>query len=118
MQDKIYVVSGNYGSLLGKTTAEKLDVLHIRPPPQVRTLKINQPAIPQSTYEINQQYSDLFKGVGLLKNVKPKLHIDPSVRPVQQPSRRIPYHTKENVSSELKRLLELDITEKIHEATT
>ena len=46
MQDKIYVVSGNYGSLLSKTTAEKLDVLHIGPPPQVRTLKINQPAIP------------------------------------------------------------------------
>lgn len=52
MQDKIYVISGNYGSLLSKTTAEKLDVLRIGPPPQVRILKINQPTIPRSTYEI------------------------------------------------------------------
>ena len=118
VQDKIYVVNGNYGSLLGKTTAEKLDVLRIGPPPQVRTLKINQPEIPQSTYEIIQQYSEVFQGVGLLKNFKLKLHIDPSVTPVQQPIRRIPFHTKEKVSSELKRLLELDIIEKVDEPTT
>ena len=37
---------------------------------------------------------------------------------VQQPIRRIPYHTKEKVSSELKRPPELDVIEKIHEPTT
>ena len=41
--------------------------------------------------------------------------MDPLVTPVQQPIRRIPYHTKEKVSSELKRFLELDIIEKKHE---
>ena len=54
----------------------------------------------------------------MFKNLNLKLHIDPSVTPVQQPIRRIPYHTKEKVSSELKRLLELDIIEKVHELTT
>ena len=68
MQDKICLVCGNYGSLLGKTTAEKLDVLRIGPPSQVRTLKINQPAIPLSTYKIIQKYSDIF----LLKNFELK----------------------------------------------
>ena len=68
MQDKIYVVSGNCVSLLGKTATEKLDVLHIEPPPQVvRTLKINQQTIPLSTYEIIQQCSDFFQEVSLLK---------------------------------------------------
>ena len=68
MQDKIYVVSGNCVSLLGKAATEKLDVLHIEPPPQVvRTLKINQQTIPLSTYEIIQQCSDVFQEVSLLK---------------------------------------------------
>ena len=56
-----------------------------------------------------------FRKLVCLKNFKLKLCMDPLVTPVQQPIRRIPYHTKEKVSSELKRLLELDIIEKKHE---
>jgi len=40
-----------------------------------------------------------------------KLHIDPDVTPRQQPHRRIPFHVREDVEKELKRLEELDIIE-------
>ena len=53
-----------------------------------------------------------------MKNFELKLHIDPSITPVQQPIRRLPYHTRHAVSSELKRLLELDVIEPVKGPTT
>ena len=40
-----------------------------------------------------------------------KLYIDPDVTPRQQPHRRIPFHVREDVKKELKRLEKLDIIE-------
>ena len=42
-----------------------------------------------------------------------KLHIDPDVRPKQQPHRRVPFHVRKDVEMELKRLAELDIIEPV-----
>ena len=41
-----------------------------------------------------------------LKKYQLKLHIDESVTPVQQPVRRLPYHTRKKVSKEITWLLE------------
>jgi len=38
---------------------------------------------------------------------------DESVTPIQQPIRRIPFHTRQKVDNELKRLLDLDYIESI-----
>jgi len=38
--------------------------------------------------------------------------------PVQQPIRRVPWHTRQKVKQELKRLMKLDIVEKVNEPTT
>ena len=111
-------MNGHYGSLLGKSTAEALDILRIGPPLQVRAIGTNQNNYPESTQKIIQEYSDIFHGIGLLKNFKLTLHIDPTVAPVQQPIRRIPFHTKEKVSAELQRLRDIDIIEKVDEPTT
>jgi len=54
----------------------------------------------------------------LLKDYQLKLHINPDVIPVQQPLRRIPFHTKPKVSNELTRLLSLDVIEKVQGPTT
>ena len=43
------------------------------------------------------EYSELFEGIGKLKDKDIKLHIDESVPPVAQPHRRIPFHMRENV---------------------
>ena len=88
-------------------------------PPKV-TAVINVPSdnIPPSTQEIIDQFDTVFQGTRLLKNFELQLRIDPTIVPVQQPVRRVPYHTKEKISTELSRLLKLDIIEKVDGQTT
>ncbi|KAL1469094.1 hypothetical protein MTO96_004823 [Rhipicephalus appendiculatus] len=57
-------------------------------------------------------YPDLFNGVGCLRDFQVHLHVDPSVQPVAQPHRRIPFSMRKPLEEELKRLQSLDITER------
>ena len=46
-------------------------------------------------------------------NILVKLIIDENVEPVTQKSHRIPYHFRDKVKQEVKRLLDADIIEKV-----
>jgi hypothetical protein len=63
------------------------------------------------THVLVKQYEHLFQGVGKMRDVEIKLHIDPNVPPIAQPERRIPFHLRNKVAEELKRLEENDIIE-------
>ena len=60
---------------------------------------MNHPKI--SKTKIENQFPKLFQGIGQLKNFEVKLHIDPTVSPVAQPARRIPFHMRRKVSAAL-----------------
>ena len=103
---KIYVAKGNHGALLGKRSAENLELI-----------KINQEALVANvgsstdTTTIIAEFKDLFGGLGKLKDHQVKLHIDPDIQPVTQPHRRIPFHLRQKVEEEIKRLEDLDVIE-------
>ncbi|KAK7112338.1 hypothetical protein V1264_011807 [Littorina saxatilis] len=67
----------------------------------------------ETTNGLRTEYSDLFTGMGKMKDVKVKLYVDESVQPTAQPHRRIPYHLRKKVEQELERLENLDIIEKV-----
>jgi hypothetical protein len=60
-----------------------------------------------------QNYPDLFDGIGKIKDKKVKLHIDPE----QQSHRRIPFHIRKDVEKELQRLEDLDVIERVEGPT-
>ena len=62
-----------------------------------------------------RQYHDLLIGNGLLKNYKHKIFVDNSVTPVAQRFRRYPYQLREQINSELDKLLEKNFVEKVTE---
>ena len=111
------VVKGHGGSLLSRQTAEALDILRVGPPPSPQIETANQVT---STDSILDKHSDIFKGLGRMTNVEVKLHMNEDIHPVQQPIRRVPWHTRQRVDDEIKRLLESDIIEKVpdNEPTT
>lgn len=59
----------------------------------------------------------MFSGVGKLKTRQVSLHINPEVRPVAQPLRRIPFHLRGAVESRIKELENLDIIEPVNGPT-
>ena len=118
---RVYVVEGDASCLLSLETSIELDLLRIGPVinnisniNNINEIKL----IPDSTQNIIDKHSEIFKGAGRLRDYKLRLHIDKSIPPVQQPVRRIPFHTRQKVSAELKRLLKLDIIEPVNGPTT
>ena len=105
----IHVLRGNHGSLLSYRTAVNLGVVDIT------VNKVNHK--PQKHEQLMQQYPSLFKGIGKLKGVQVKLHIDKKVNPVAQPPRRIPFHLRKKVEKELEHLEEQGIIEKVEDPT-
>ena len=108
-QDEFIVVKQNTRSILGKNTAEQLNVLRVGPPvPNVCTV-----ATEGSGSDMIQKFPDIFKGVGKFKNFELDLHIDKTVKPVAQPVRRIPFGLRDKVDSKLDELIDSDIIEEV-----
>ena len=59
------------------------------------------------------KYLGLTKGIGKLKGMQVKLHIDESVRPVAITNRNIPFHMRPKIEAEELRLLKEDTIEKV-----
>ena len=66
---------------------------------------------------MEKQFPTLFHGIGQLKNFEVKLHIDPTVPPVAQQTRRIRIHLRLKVSDALQQFQDDDIIEKVESPT-
>ena len=75
---------------------------------------INIAAVTTKANKLKQQYPDVFEGVGKLKNKQISLDIDPTVKPVALPYRRIPFNLREKVQDKTTELLDLGIIEPVH----
>ena len=61
---------------------------------------------------ILSDYSNVFQGLGKLKDYKVQLKIDESIEPVASKPRRIPFHIRKNVDAAIDSLIAGDIIEK------
>ena len=63
--------------------------------------------------DLERKYPQLFAGVGKMKNYEAKLYVDPTVKPVAQMNRRVPFHLQPAVEKELKQMIADDIIEPV-----
>ena len=101
------VVRGNGPMLLGRETAEILNLLHIGP------FQVNNVDSGGLESCVREKCKALFTGVGRLKGYELKLHIDESMKTVAQPVHRIPFGLQEKVDKKLNQLLEPVIIEEL-----
>ena len=101
----MHVVKGKHGNLLCYDTSVELNIVPIIA------------SFTSSSEILCNKYSDVFKGIGKLKDVKVKIHVDENEKSVIQPHRRIPFHIRKQVEAELDRLEKLDIIEKVDGST-
>jgi hypothetical protein len=88
----MYVVKGKHENLFCYDTSVELNIVPIIA------------SVSSSSEILCNKYSDVFKGIGKLKDVKVKIHVDEDVKPVIQPLRCIPFHIRKQVEAELDRL--------------
>ena len=90
----LHVIKGNCGSLLSYETAAELNLIqvNINNVKVESTDKCKHESSKISKTKIENQFPKLFQGIRQLKNFEVKLHIDPTVSPVAQPARTIPFH--------------------------
>ncbi|TKS65153.1 Retrovirus-related Pol polyprotein from transposon 17.6 [Collichthys lucidus] len=63
--------------------------------------------------ELVESHPELFQGIGKLKDFQVKLHINPDIKPTCQPHRRVPFHIRQKVEDELRKLEADDIIEEV-----
>lgn len=101
----VVVTNETSGSLLGRKTAGDLGLFQLNP-----DVNVISPT-GTSSEKIVIENPEVFNGVGKLKDFQLKIHADPTVRPVAQPPRRIPFHLRKQVAAKVEELERLDIIE-------
>lgn len=114
---RFIVVAGKSGCLLSKATSIILGLLHIESAEPVHHVHMDTSP---SNYadEMKTKYPAVFNGFGKLKGYKVHVHIDPEVKPVAQPPRRIPFHLRHKVEEKLQELIDKDIIEPVSGPTS
>ena len=90
---KVYVTTVGSGMLLSCKTAEELELVQFAFSVHMMDLE-----------NMLEQYPDLFKEIGCLKDKEIHLHIDCSIQPVALRHRRVAFHLRPKVEAELRKL--------------
>ena len=90
--------------VLCKDTAMKLGVLRIG---------VDVATVAETKQTLQQQFPEVFNGIGKLKSKQVTLHVDPKVKPVAQPLRRTAFKFQEKVEKKIQELLDCDIIEEV-----
>ena len=97
----IVVTAPGIKSLLSWATSRKLGLIDF-----VKSCETKD-----TVESLKQEFQDIFKGVGKLKGVKVKLHIDDNVPPVVQNQVRAPFHVRKDIEEQLAKDEDRDIIE-------
>ena len=128
----MHVGNGKPGNLLNCHTACELGIIRLHvshidnatratQQSEPRNSRSSRPALqislelPTFIQHVLDKYQDLWKDgrTGKLKDFEVKLHVDPSLQPIIQPQRRIPFYLCQNVDAELDKLENQGIIEAV-----
>ena len=109
------VIDGGEQGLLGRRTAQKLVVLKLEPR-AAATNALNAEPRNADPLEV-QKFPGCFQGLGKLKDHKVKIHIDETVPPVAQSSRRVPFSPRGKLENKLDELVEMGVIEAVEGPT-
>ncbi|KAJ8015940.1 hypothetical protein DPEC_G00001920 [Dallia pectoralis] len=102
----LYVVKGNYPSLLGRSWLEKINIDW----PSVRTMKHGDTGLPA----LLEKHGEVFNGeLGSMKNITVKLNIKPDSKPKLMKARPVPYVIRPKVEADLDALVNNKVLEPV-----
>ena len=119
--EPVYVVKGQGDTALPSRGAEErmgfveyhLDLTSSTPPAVMGELGTRQ-----ETVDLVEEYKDVFSGLGKLRGVNMKLHVDPDAKGAVQKQRRISLSLKDKFDEILDKWEEIDIIEDVTDEPT
>ena len=79
----------------------------------VLRIGVDVATVAETKQTLQQQFPEVFSGIGKLKSKQVTLHVDPKVKPVAQPLRRTAFKLQEKVEKKIQELLDCDIIEEV-----
>ena len=67
--------------------------------------------------QIQEQYPELFKGIGQFPGEPCHIHMNSSITPKQTPCRPVPVHLKHTFQQEIEKMLTARVIKPVHEVT-
>ena len=114
-KQEIYVVPGLEEPLLGRSAIEELNILKINE--GIKICNVNKPSIPETRQKPEEEFQELFQGLGQLKETY-KIELKDDVKPYSLSTpRRIAIPLLPHVETELKRLEEQGVISKVERHT-
>ena len=98
----VYVIEEPGCAILCRKTATLLGLLNLSVPNQPR---VN--ALQSDSNNLSEQFNDVFTGVGKLKDYQLKITVDPSVQPIIQSTRLVPYRLREKAKEKYRGVFEI-----------
>ncbi len=98
---------------LGSRAVQQMNMIEVQ---YDHIMVVDEVKPPLSVEQLRDEYSDVFKGMGLLEG-KYHIELDTSVPPVVHPPRKVPLAIKDKLKSELHRLADLDIIKPVSAPT-
>ena len=107
-----YIIDRSVETLISGKVSEELGIIKVEKPEDPEVW-YTRPVSP-SHQVLVRKFPSLFKGVGTLKDYKVKLYVNKDVPPVYQPARPVPFHIRDKLERELKKMEEEDVIEEHH----
>ena len=117
--EPVYVVKGQGDTaLLSRQAAERMGLVEYHLDLTLSTPSPVMGESRQSTVDLIEEYQDVFSGLGKLKGVKVKLHVDPEAKGAVQKQRRISLPLKDKFDQILNKWEDMDIIEDVGDEPT
>ena len=106
---ELLVVDGNLKPLLSAETCKKLQFLQVlvNDNHAIHTV-VHDNITASASSDVFQEYSDVFEDIGCLEGSY-HIEIDPTVKPVIYPPRRVPVTLKDPLKKELERMVKNEL---------
>lgn len=104
---RVVVAHGETGSILSYKTCVALEI--------VNAIEINK--VICTPEDIFEEFKEVFEGMGKLKGVTVKFHVDESVTPVAQKHFKQPFHLRKKIEAKINEMEKLDLIEKVEGPT-
>ena len=117
--EPVYVIKGQGDTaLLSCQAAERMGLVECHLDLTLSTPSPVMGESRQSTVDLIEEYQDVFSGLGKLKGVKVKLHVDPDAKGAVQKQRRISLPLKGKFDQILNKWEDMDIIEEVGDEPT